>query len=445
MRRFLRTIVQLLDGTPAATAPGDRQRQRGQSLVELAFVTPILLIMVAGIVEIGWYANNYINLLEAAKVGARRGPFLNAENAPQNFLLEMTLADQAVIHPQVASAGYAVLPGPDEVGFEVNDIRNRVRGIAEPDDPNTRCENIAVEDFGFYNLVVCTVLDSLDPLSIRTGLRTDIDTPRPWRDDIVVSAFAVQHVNNCPKFGINPNDPKADTQACDREINTPGKTYPTGHQMVVVGRYPRTANECQVDAEAQESRDPFDYIVDGDINTDTIVIGGQAIPVAYELGNPLYDEFTGAFIRFQAWIDPDPESPGMSWTEAQRGFVWTGQHVVDEMAGYSHECRGSEFTIDEVEDLMNLPNFVDNDDPDDVANMQDRLSYLPNQGLVLVEIFWEHELLMGEAFPIFFAAYNLFDELRDEEGGGNVIHVWSAFPAPAAEPNIVYILDGETP
>src|SRR5215468_6917447 len=121
MRRLLRKILQILDGSPAEYG---RQRERGQSLIELAFVTPILIIMIAGIVEIGWYANNYIGLLEAAKVGARRGPFLNGDNAPQNFNINASIA------PILASGGntnnpprqaYTKLALPGEAGFNPTD------------------------------------------------------------------------------------------------------------------------------------------------------------------------------------------------------------------------------------------------------------------------------------------------------------------------------------
>jgi len=57
-------IIQLLDGTPAVYG----KRQSGQSVVELALITPILIILLAGLVEIGWFANNYLNLLDVTRL-----------------------------------------------------------------------------------------------------------------------------------------------------------------------------------------------------------------------------------------------------------------------------------------------------------------------------------------------------------------------------------------
>src|SRR3954469_20647530 len=78
MRNFIRKIIQLLDGTPAVYG----KRQAGQSVVELALITPILIILLSGLIEIGWFANNYLNLLDVSRVGARRGAVLQDQKSP---------------------------------------------------------------------------------------------------------------------------------------------------------------------------------------------------------------------------------------------------------------------------------------------------------------------------------------------------------------------------
>ncbi len=65
MRTFIKKIIQLLDGTPSVYG----KRQSGQSVVELALITPILIVLLAGLVEIGWFANNYLNLLDVTRAG----------------------------------------------------------------------------------------------------------------------------------------------------------------------------------------------------------------------------------------------------------------------------------------------------------------------------------------------------------------------------------------
>ncbi|MBK8028832.1 MAG: pilus assembly protein [Chloroflexi bacterium] len=63
MLRTLAKIVQILDDTPAIYG----ERRKGQSVVELALVTPILIILLAGLIEVGWFANNYLTLLDVSR------------------------------------------------------------------------------------------------------------------------------------------------------------------------------------------------------------------------------------------------------------------------------------------------------------------------------------------------------------------------------------------
>lgn len=59
---------------------GNHKRQRGQSIVEMAFVAPILLIMFIGVVEVGWALRNYVVLQNATREAARfaaRGRYLD--------------------------------------------------------------------------------------------------------------------------------------------------------------------------------------------------------------------------------------------------------------------------------------------------------------------------------------------------------------------------------
>ncbi len=48
-----------------------KQKPNGQSFVELALIFPILLMLVAGMVEVGFYAYTYLTLLELTREAAR--------------------------------------------------------------------------------------------------------------------------------------------------------------------------------------------------------------------------------------------------------------------------------------------------------------------------------------------------------------------------------------
>lgn len=48
------------------------RNEAGQSIVEFAFVLPILLALVLGIVQFGIAFNNYLTITDATRVGARK-------------------------------------------------------------------------------------------------------------------------------------------------------------------------------------------------------------------------------------------------------------------------------------------------------------------------------------------------------------------------------------
>lgn len=61
---------------------GSRPRERGQGLVELALVLPIVLLLIAGVVEIGLIANDSLTIGYGSREGARAGSALAQGGAP---------------------------------------------------------------------------------------------------------------------------------------------------------------------------------------------------------------------------------------------------------------------------------------------------------------------------------------------------------------------------
>lgn len=68
----------------------------GQSLLEMAILLPVLILLIAGMIEVGMYANDYLTLLDAVREAARFGsnldpaftvrhPFDARETAPAPF------------------------------------------------------------------------------------------------------------------------------------------------------------------------------------------------------------------------------------------------------------------------------------------------------------------------------------------------------------------------
>jgi hypothetical protein len=259
---------------------------------------------------------------------------------------------------------------------------------------------------GFYEEIVCLVALSLDPLTINTA---DVGV----LDDIVVSVFST---NLLPAANVNsdsdPNNditsaqkarldsitrPFEDTEQ-DEEFrnNAPadasGNPYPGSAQIIVTGRYPSVANECD-DGEVAE-RDPFDINGNGSLDNWEIDPMRQRI---LDTGNNLYDD----------------------GVEEQRGFAYTGKWVLP-----NGDCFGSNWNMRRMESLLNLrdSNFT-----------AEQMALLPpSQAFVLVEVNWRHNLLLD--LPVFSP---LYDALGGADGA--YIQVWAAFPVPSAEYDLDFL------
>lgn len=388
MRKILRKLVHILDGTPAVYG----KRQSGQSVVELALVTPILIILFAGLVEIGWFANNYLNLLDVTRVGARRGATLQNELSPLSWDNDSSWmpTEQLSAQFQAERIGYMAY---DPLEPLEDQQRARVRYRYSQNNPNPALRGSGCGgDRGFYNEVICTMITSMEPLVLN---------PENGVDDIIVSGFAIERIDpsrnrnplSTPPW-LGPNRPY------------PGQDIP---QMVVVGRYPTNANECDwyINPETGgvgplEPRDPFDFNENGFRDMQQLSIP----PDPLEILNDDFTELPGYDVRRTT----------LEEAEKQVGFVWLGQHRIP-----NTRCIGSEFTIAEIERLMNLESYVS-------LSVRDERERLPGQGLILVEMHWQHELLLQ--MPVFNPVFTVL-------GGTPTISVWAAFPLPAVEPYFV--------
>lgn len=348
MRKFLVKILQILDGTPSVYG----KRQSGQSLVELALVTPILIVLLAALAEIGWFANNYLILMEVARVGARAGTVRTGDDSP-------------LVYNQSLATTLAPLAGGDADSIRFRD-----------------CDNVTNPEYTmFYNVLGCIMVNSMEPLELRGRVENDAVTTTNNVDDMVISVFSL--------LSVSPAEVSARNFAWTGDLYR-SKAPPAQNerQMIVVGRYPTVTNECTDGGAGLDGRDPFDYIQNRNRDKYTI-------------------DTTDYYVEFGGYDEG---------AEVQRGFAWTGNHVLTE----DPNCYGSEWSIQEMEELFNLYEFqLDN---------PEELKWLPNQGVVLVEVFWEHTLLLD--IPGFSYVYTIL-------GGGDnraTISVWAAFPAPAADP-----------
>jgi Flp pilus assembly protein TadG len=57
--------------------------ERGQTMTEFAFVLPILILLLFGIVQFGMIFNNYVTLTDAARAASRKGTVSRISSDPE--------------------------------------------------------------------------------------------------------------------------------------------------------------------------------------------------------------------------------------------------------------------------------------------------------------------------------------------------------------------------
>jgi len=328
MGRSLQNLVTLLDGAPMLAAPSPALR-RGQSLVEITLVMPILLIMLLGLIEIGWLANNFLILLDVTREAGRFGATIDP--LQWNNGEEANLEHMDCNEFDGGSNTYRDAQGNPRAYLPVQDTSHLPAG---------RFVDGADGPYGYYDGVACAAIRNMDPLIFD-----------PTRDDVVISVFS---------YLVEDFDGNG----------------PQGFTIRVSGRFPPRQNECN-----DETYDPFDVNRNGalDAREDDLLYPWKMYDGNLEIG------------------------PGDN-SENIRGYVLTGHHRVSD----NPNCIGSEFSTAEIEARLNGASALEN-------------SNTPNNGVLLVEMFWHHRQLLQ--LPWFTTIGDNFE-----------IHVWSLFPVSAAEP-----------
>lgn len=306
LKQTFKKTIAILDGTPTGT--------RGQSLMELSITFPIFMILLLGLVEIGWLANNYLTIVdvsrEAGRYGSIRDPLLWEPGTERNYERMDCDNDQGYFN----KLGDTQTPPVTNRASVISDLPGYTDGVDG--------------DIAYYDGVACAVIINMAPLEFNDDV-----------DDIVVSVISYVVIE----------------QSGTRSIS-------------IVGRYPAQSNEC-----SDDGRDPF---------APPWLPAGERDPIRYD-----------------------------GSTDGQRGYMFRGNHEVQP------GCLGSEFDINEIEDLLNRT--LVNDSGGSIT--QEELEGLPNNSIVMVEIFWENEQLLNLPFFTWI-------------GNPLPLHVWSFFPVTASEP-----------
>ncbi len=225
MKNVFRRVIKILDSQPAGA--------RGQSLIELAFTTPILFMMIVSTAEIGFLANNYLILLDAVREGARHAvtdsPITNWHDYDTRSQYRTACKSDGGVYNWITNP--IQLPG--------NKTYYGPAAYPAPVVPPLGKEKSAPLPVGFFDSITCQTVAALDPLHFVPLTSVAGDVP----NDVVVSV--VSYLNVC-------NDNPANCYQ-------PGQNQyqiPIGsRQLVVTGRWPLANRECSSSSE----RDPFDF------------------------------------------------------------------------------------------------------------------------------------------------------------------------------------------
>jgi len=307
LKQTFKKTIAILDGTPTGT--------RGQSLLELSITFPIFMILLLGLVEIGWLANNYLTIVdvsrEAGRYGSVRDPLIWEPGTELNYERMDCDSDQGYYN----KFGQTQNPPVTDRTSIIDDLPGYSNGVDG--------------DVAYYDGVACAVVVNMAPLEFNDDV-----------DDIVVSVVSYVVIEESGTRSIS-----------------------------IVGRYPSKSNEC-----SDDGRDPF---------APSWLPAGDRDPIRYDAG-----------------------------VDGRRGYMFRGNHLVG-------GCYGSELSINDLETMLNSSLLSDNPTLPPIS--QTELAGLPNNSIVIVEIFWESEQLLDLPFFTWI-------------GNPVPIHVWSFFPVTSSEP-----------
>jgi hypothetical protein len=388
-------------------------------MVEMALTAPFLIVMILGLVEIGFFANDYLILLDAVRSGARVAVNLDptdwtyndARNAERmdcdttaNLWLMIPNNNQYFLN---GSPGWQ--PGQRKVG---NTDGNPTTGRGQHLTGAGLAVNPYVEGpdgtLGFFDATACQVVSSMAPLVLNDG---PIATSK---DDIVVSAvsYIAMDYNKAPfDAGTLGRGPKYTNPGA------PGSPSYNGYYTAVTGRWPLENRFCSAGTNG-DTRDPFDFMrgdfisswKNGKNGMSGTGLSGDVQTSPFKTWEGPTQDIGLTNLAFPANRDWRILDAGVANdNQFVRGYVFTGNHHIFD----SPTCYGSEFSVQDIENRLNLA---------DTGNNFNKSA--PNSGLVIVEIFWQYH-------PLFFGP--LFRGFNGSRSNDPVMHVWSFYPIPAVE------------
>lgn len=419
LRNFSRSLVNVLDGRPT--------RMRGQSLVEMTFTFPLLIILVLGIAEVGLLANNMLTLMDVAREASRRAVSLDPRTWPPGSARHGERLDCDLIQDGGTNK-YALTFGgkPSVDRDQAGEWRaQNLAGLTT----DAYKQGSETREFGFFDAIACYALSILDPLVF--------DDTATGKDDVIVSvvSYVTMDFSSSGPYrqyeAINGVQVLSNTLPIDtsQDPDAPYEYYAT-----VTGRWPLENRFCNTNSNAafNDYRDPFDYLRT-DFNLVKVLTWEPSFDgvTAFKLVQPLPDVTNGDRGQVNEFGEKNPDGVSyqpykfvLSAAESQgvRGYTFSGKARNDTNAG---GCYGSRWTVGSIEQLLNQQISGE------AATRNLLKDKVSNGALVIVELHWQyHPFFAGRIFADFRAIFDKTITPADDP----MLYVYSMFQVGAAEP-----------
>jgi|HigsolmetaAR202D_1030399.scaffolds.fasta_scaffold00684_9 Flp pilus assembly protein TadG len=116
-----------------------QRKRKGQSLVEMALILPLLLFLIFAIVDMGWFIYGYGTIYNAARRGAEQGSLtppqmdkLTQPNDPCTGIILKAVQDNAPMYPNITVGENTVISYPSAKRAVGEKIRVTVTYQVEP-------------------------------------------------------------------------------------------------------------------------------------------------------------------------------------------------------------------------------------------------------------------------------------------------------------------------
>lgn len=335
-------------------------------MVELALTAPMLILMIIAMAEVGFAANNFLILGDVVRSAGRIAVNLSVTDWPYNQARNYNRLDCDDSQVAGTELSYHLFGN----NTTVEDFRTEKRGLSLPgmfDDVE--------KPKGIFDEVACAVTNGLNPLVFNDHSPTTNTTAK---DDIVISVVNYRRMSNDnPEDAIGPNNPSHPLY--QRMSGQYG-----GAWVRVTGRWPLENRYCSTGPGLGDERDPFDF-------------KRFTLSNAWTDGIKDTNEGDGGVVN----------ANGIVTTSQQiRGYVFTG------LSRAPDGCIGSTFTVQEIEERLNITGSVFN-------------PKAANGGIIIIEVYWQHH-------PAVFGP--IFQGFTGNRADDPVLHMWAWFPVPNAEP-----------